>query len=121
MLESRNCLRLWHEVRGTTGRVMINQRAPEVKSSPFDPFLSSLLARIADLPNGFSLTSERSRLAETLGWPGPFVDAVFTSAKARGLVEPHRSTRARGRSRWRLSAKGTAWLAGQGEPDHDPA
>ncbi len=84
--------------------------------SPLDPFLRPFLERVAALGDGYSPVSHAPAIAAALGWPPAFVDAVFTSARAQGLLEPFRARSARGRNRWRVSGHGAAWLAAPGDP-----
>ena len=82
-------------------------RAP----SPLDPFLRPFLEQVGALADGYSPVSHAPAVAETLGWHPAFVDAVYTSARAQGLLEPYRGRGGRGRNRWRVSRRGAAWLA----------
>lgn len=90
--------------------------ATTTRPSPLDPFLGPFLEEVARHPDGFSPISHGRRIAEERGWPLPFIEALFTSARTRGLIEPFRSPSSRGRPRWRVSAAGQAWLD-TGPPD----
>lgn len=80
------------------------------RPSPFDPFLGDFLAQLRLLPEGYTPVAGRDSVASALEWPPAFVEAVFTSARARGYVEPSWTRGSRGRSRWQVSSKGTDWL-----------
>ena len=87
-------------------------------SSPLDPFLRLFLERVEGMEDGYSPTSHGPGLAEALGWPSAFVEAVSTSARAQGLLEPVRTRGGRGRNRWHLSRHGATWLEAD---ERDPA
>ncbi len=91
-------------------RVSSNPATPQ-RTSPLDPYLIQFLQHVAELDSGYSPASHTRAIAERSGLLSPFVEALFTSARARALIEPFRSPRARGRTRWRLSARGRALLA----------
>lgn len=80
--------------------------------SPFDPFLFAFLEYLQHHTATFSPTSPRSvaRTAEALDLQPALVEALFTSARGRGLVRPARA--AGGRARWEISRKGREFLAG---------
>jgi hypothetical protein len=63
------------------------------------------------LTEGYIPTTHGRKIAVALEWPSAFAEAIFTSARARGLVEPFPVRGQRGRSRWRLSARGRVWMA----------
>jgi hypothetical protein len=87
--------------------------------SPLDSFLARFLGNVARLPDGFSLISDATRIAEVCEVEPAFVEALFVSARTRGLIEPHRSKGSRGRYRWTLSARGTNWLSSRSDqPSH---
>lgn len=79
--------------------------------SPLDPFLRPFLRAVEGMADGYSPISGGSAVAADLGWPPAFSEAVFASARGRGMVEPYRARGARGRARWRVSSRGAAWLA----------
>ena len=89
---------------------MPDQPADATPPSPLDPFMGAFLRRVGVYQGGYAPTSHGPAVAEALDWPAAFADAVFTSARARGLVEPHRGRGGRARNRWRVSARGRAWL-----------
>ena len=78
--------------------------------SPLDPFLDPFLRAIGALPEGYAPASHGKRVAAALDVPPAFAEALFASARARGLLEPYRVRQARGRPRWRVSARGRRWL-----------
>jgi hypothetical protein len=82
----------------------------EPPKSPLDPFLCQFLWSVKALPNGYHPSSDRHALTAALGWPADFVDAILTSAQARGMVERVPVTRNRRRTIWRLSSRGQSWL-----------
>lgn len=88
--------------------------------SPLDPFLNDFLRVIDDLAGGYAPTAHQRAVTSTLDWPNEFADAIFTSARARGMVETVRGPGTRGRSRWRLSARGRVWLAATDPADDAP-
>ncbi len=79
-------------------------------SSPLDPFFAPFLEHVATMENGYSPLSHDRRIAEALAWETEFVAVVYTSARARGMLEPFRSKETRGRYRWRLSPRGAQWV-----------
>lgn len=88
---------------------MIDHATRPTPASPLDPFLGPFLRQIDELTGGYAPTSQGARVAAALGWAPAFAEAVFVSARARGLVEPYRGGGVRGRARWGLSARGRAW------------
>lgn len=97
------------------GQPMVDQRSPTRASaatrSPLDPFVSPFLRYVATLSDGYAPNSHGRVIADHLDWPPAFVEAVFASARVRGLLEPHYGKRSRGRVRWQVSAEGQSWLA----------
>lgn len=83
------------------------------KPSPLDAFLRPFLRAVATNERGYSPTSDAAETAASLGCHAAFVEALFTSARARGLVEPMWGRGVRARNRWRLSARGGQWIADQ--------
>lgn len=79
-------------------------------SSPLDPYFAPFLEHVATLASGYSPLSHDRQIAEALAWEPEFVSVVYTSARARGMLEPFRSKEARGRNRWRLSPRGARWV-----------
>ena len=61
---------------------------PSVKGSPLDPFLAQFLELISAREQGFLLGPETAEFASTLHIPREFVEALYTSARTRGLVKP---------------------------------
>ncbi len=89
---------------------MTDQSGRTSPPSSLDPFLGEFLRRVIDLTDGYAPLSHGRAIAEALDWPPAFVDALFTSARTRGLLEPFRARGTRGRNRWRVSARGRAWI-----------
>jgi hypothetical protein len=96
------------------------RRSQPSPPSPLDPFLASMLASIGRQPAGYAPVSEHQTLAATHDWQPAFVDVLLTSAQRRGLVEAFYPKGARGRTRWRLSRRGLAFLADRGVTDMPP-
>jgi hypothetical protein len=89
-------------------------------ASPFDPYVRPFLAELGRLPEGYAPVAGRDAVAAALDWEPAFAEAVFTSARARGLVEPVWGRGPRNRNRWRVSRKGRRWLAeamAEGQPE----
>jgi hypothetical protein len=80
-------------------------------ASPLDAFLARFLACLVDRLDGFSPTVDGSVVAQAMEVQPAFIDALFVSARTRGLIEPFRAKNARGRYRWQVSTRGRAWLA----------
>lgn len=80
------------------------------RPSPFDPYLVLFLRGIDGLPDGFAPTSHAATICAALDWPPAFAEALFVSARARGLLEPYAARGPRGRSRWQVSPRGRGWL-----------
>lgn len=89
---------------------MTNQPATTPPPSPLDGFLEAFLRQIRDLPDGYAPVSSARAIAASFDWPPAFAEALFTSARGRGLLEPYRARGARGRVRWQVSARGRKWL-----------
>ena len=86
-------------------------------ASPLDGFLDRFLRCLEHLPDGFSPIADSARVADDCSLVPAFVDALFVSARTRGLIEPYRSKGARGRYRWKVSGRGRGWLAArEGDP-----
>jgi hypothetical protein len=78
-------------------------------SSPLDDVLVAFLAFVRDQANGYVGGARQTQeAAEALEVPEPLIDAMFTSARTRTLLEP--DFNARGRTRWVLSRRGVAFL-----------
>jgi hypothetical protein len=84
-----------------------HRATPDVPS-PLDAFLRDFLEWLANREHGMSPSRDLHLVAETLGWPAPFVEALITSASARHLIAQQDSRR--GRVTWRLSERGRSWL-----------
>ena len=78
--------------------------------SPLDGFLEPFLRQIRDLPDGYAPASHGRVIAASFDWPPAFADALFVSARGRGLLEPYRARGARNRARWQISTRGRLWL-----------
>lgn len=76
------------------------------QASPLDPFLARFLAAVGDSPDGFQPGAESRELATRLDLPAPFIEALFTSARTRGLLKPAYGRG--GKIRWSLSPTGEA-------------
>lgn len=76
--------------------------------SPLDDGLNLFLRHVRDIESGFNPGSQSDEAAAILDIPEAFVEALFTSARARGLVKPIPS--GRGRLRWTISAMGERFL-----------
>ena len=89
---------------------MIDHATEPTPRSPLDPYLESFLREVRGLAEGYAPGTHGRKVAEALDYPPAFAEALFTSARARGLLEPYRARGTRGRSRWRVSARGGLWL-----------
>ena len=98
------------------GPAMSRPASPPQPPSPLDGFLRRFLVAATEEEDGFSPTLDTVRVATELDCPPAFVEALFTSARTRGLVEPAWTRGPRGRNRWRLSARGEQW-----QRDHEDA
>jgi hypothetical protein len=80
-----------------------------VPESPLDRFLAAFLTAINELPDGYLPGPQSKKLAASLGMQGEFLNALFTSARTRGLLKP---AYGRGsRVHWKVSATGTEFIA----------
>src|SRR5688572_28788960 len=79
--------------------------------SPLDAYLAPFLNSLTAMPDGFSPTVDSASVAQQVEVLPDFVDALFVSARTRGLIEPFRAKNARGRFRWQVSHRGRVWLA----------
>lgn len=81
--------------------------------SPLDNGLLRFLRQVRGLESGFHPGLQSREIAVILDIPEAFVDALFTSARTRGLLKPN--PLGRGRLRWTVSATGERFLeAGTG-------
>ncbi len=79
--------------------------------SPLDPFMVTFLAIVDASENGFQPGPETSRLASRMDTQRAFVEALFTSARTRGLIRPMYG---RGNKvRWAVSPLGEALMRNQ--------
>ncbi len=77
---------------------------PHAAASPLDPFLARFLHEVGASSDGFQPGAESKVMADRLDVPLAFIDALFTSARMRGLLKP---AYGRGsRIRWQLSPAG---------------
>jgi hypothetical protein len=81
------------------------------------------LRHIQTLTQGFAPGVQSRELAEIADVPDALIDAVFVSARMRGLIEPDFTARSK-RTRWKVSARGTSFIdsaatSPQGEPTGD--
>jgi hypothetical protein len=84
---------------------------PSQSASPLDPFLVRFLAMVDASETGFQPGPESDALASRLDIPRAFVDALFTSARTRGLIKPMYG---RGNKiRWTVSPIGEAFIRSQ--------
>ena len=80
-----------------------------VPASPLDRFLATFLQAVDQLPNGFLPGPQSRSLAADLSLQREFIDALFTSARTRGLLKP---AYGRGsRVHWKLSDAGSEFLS----------
>lgn len=83
--------------------------------SPLDASLRRLLTVVRGLNDGFVPGAESSDVARALDVPEAFVEALFVSARTRGLLKPNYL--GRGRLRWTVSATGERFLEnGEAQP-----
>lgn len=83
---------------------------PPPNSSPLDEQLRRFLNHVRELDAGFSPGRQSRDVASRLDIPEAFVEALFISARARGLLKPIPFNR--GRLRWSVSATGERFLQG---------
>jgi hypothetical protein len=76
--------------------------------SPLDASLRRLLAYVQQLENGFTPGAQIAEVAHDLDVPEAFVEALFVSARTRGLLKPNHL--GRGRLRWTVSAIGDRFV-----------
>lgn len=81
-----------------------------VPESPLDRFLASFLVAVSEMSDGYlHSTASAKKLAAGLGMQREFVDALFTSARTRGLLKP---AYGRGsRIHWKVSDHGAEFLS----------
>ena len=83
--------------------------------SPLDAFVAGFLRSLDQLPDGYSPVVDAASVAEACEVVPAFVEALFVSARTRGLIQPFRSKGAKGRYRWQVSSRGHKWLAARSE------
>ena len=76
--------------------------------SPLDDGLRELLRHIRGTRSGFCPGRQTREAAAKLEIPEPFVEALFTSARTRGLLKPN--PLGRGKLMWTISATGERFL-----------
>ena len=82
--------------------------------SPLDQVMTAFLGYIQLQPAGFVTGVQTREAAASVDIPESLVDAIFVSARTRGLIGP--DFNARGRTRWIVSRKGHAFLDRQNNP-----
>ena len=85
--------------------------------SPLDEVMTSFLGYVQSQSSGFVTGVQSRDAAAAVDVPEPLVDAIFVSARTRGLIGP--DFNARGRTRWIVSRKGLAFLERQTSPISD--
>ncbi|MGH2550309.1 MAG: hypothetical protein ACRDHN_13020 [Thermomicrobiales bacterium] len=78
--------------------------------SVLDPFLVEFLGVFPTLSEGFSTLGHARSVASMLSFDPAFVEALFTSAQRRSLVEPFYPPGRKGSFRWRLSKRGEQFM-----------
>jgi hypothetical protein len=76
--------------------------------SPLDSIMLLFLNYLTAQSNGFAPGIQSKSAAEQIDVSDALIDAVFISARTRGLIAP--DFNARGRTRWIVSAKGLRFL-----------
>ncbi len=76
--------------------------------SPLDASLRRLLTVVRQLGDGFTPGPQTANVARELDVPEAFIEALFVSARTRGLLKP--IYLGRGRSRWTVSATGDRFV-----------
>src|SRR5688500_18828898 len=84
--------------------------ATDQPPSPLDDFLARFLRCLNRFPNGYSPIADAPRVADDCAIVPAFAEALFVSARTRGLIEPFRARGAKGRYRWQVSRRGSSWL-----------
>lgn len=87
---------------------------PNHSASPLDPFLVQFLAQVREIETGYGPSAHGKGIAERLGVDPAFVEALTTSARRRRLIEAFYAPAHRNTLRWRVSARGDAFLAEHG-------
>jgi hypothetical protein len=85
------------------------ESTPQVPSL-FDPFLVEFLRALQTLPDGFSTQSSLKPLAGTLQQDPAFIEALFTCARRRSLIEAYYPPGRRSAFRWRVSRRGEHFM-----------
>jgi hypothetical protein len=95
-----------------SGVMVMSARGSHVQPpSPLDAYLARFLGCLARYPDGYSPVADVEQVATECELDPAFAEALFVSARARGLIEPFRAKGAKGRYRWKVSGRGTKWLA----------
>lgn len=76
--------------------------------SPLDASLRQLLTYVRRLNDGYTPGAQTAEAARELDVPEAFVEALFVSARTRGLLKPNYF--GRGRLRWTVSATGDRFV-----------
>ncbi|MBA3378023.1 MAG: hypothetical protein H0T93_04000 [Chloroflexia bacterium] len=84
---------------------------PPRSPSPLDPFLVQFLAIVDASEDGFQPGPASANLASRMGTQRAFVDALFTSARTRGLIKPMYGRGSK--IWWTVSPVGEAFLRDQ--------
>ena len=76
--------------------------------SPLDPFLATFLQYVQEGPSGYVPGPQAKRCAEQLGLQVSFVEALYVSARMRGLLKP--AYGGAGKLQWQVSTEGAALI-----------
>ncbi len=76
--------------------------------SPLDPYLARFLRAVKDSDDGFQPGAGSRAIVSALDLPASFVDALYTSARTRGLLRPAYARG--GKVRWHVSHSGEELL-----------
>jgi hypothetical protein len=82
--------------------------------SPLDSIMGLFLEYVLSQSNGFAPGIQSKSAAEAIDVSDALIDALFISARTRGLIAP--DFNARGRTRWIVSNKGLRFLERHSAP-----
>ena len=101
----------WRGPRATIRDMTSSSNQPPHVPSPFDPHLTAFLRSVRAIESGFSPTANSAAIAEQLNVEPAFIEMLTTSARRRRFIEPFYAPAHRNTLRWRISARGEAFLA----------
>ena len=97
--------------RSPANRLPINMDGTnQSPASPLDPIMVVFLEYVQSLASGFAPGVQSREAASSAGVPDALIDAVFVSARTRGLIGRDFNAKPRTRTRWIVSPRGRDFI-----------